>query len=164
MRLEGSAYNGRSLRGAFSYQFEITINHHLDQLFETHAGFPSKFLSGFRAVTSQMVDLRRPEKLRIDLNVFAIVQPGASEGDLQQAPYAMSFPGRHNVVIGPLLLKHHPHRPYVVPSEPPVALRVEIPHLQFLLKPKFNAGSVIADPPTYKLDTTARRLVVEQNT
>ena len=75
----------------------------------------------------------------------------------------MSLAGGDNVVIGLVLLEHHPHGPDVISGETPVALGFEITHDQSFLEPLLDPGGTERDFPSHKRFTTARALVIEKD-
>src|SRR5208337_2274425 len=75
----------------------------------------------------------------------------------------MSLTGGNNVVIGLLLLEHHPHGPDVISSETPVTLRFQVAHDQMSLLSLLDPAATESDFPGHERLTPARALVIEED-
>src|SRR5208337_4216169 len=75
----------------------------------------------------------------------------------------MSLAGGDNVVIGLLLLEHHPHGPDVISGETPVTLSVQVAHDQTPLQLLLDSGGTESDFPGHERLTPARAFVIEEN-
>jgi hypothetical protein len=71
--------------------------------------------------------------------------------------------GRDHVVVGGVLLQHHPHGAHVVPREAPIAARVEIAQPKMVGEAERDARHAVGHLPGDELDAPARRLVIEQD-
>ena len=71
--------------------------------------------------------------------------------------------GRHDVVAALRLLQHEPHRLDVVAGEAPVALALEVAEPQLVGHPELDPRHAVTDLACGELQSTARRLVVEQD-
>src|SRR4029077_15268946 len=60
----------------------IRVHHQLNELSEAHLGLPAQLLLRLARVPEEMVDLRGPVVLRIDLDVLVWIETPASKGDL----------------------------------------------------------------------------------
>src|SRR5688572_6552977 len=103
---------------------EVGIDHHLHQLRELHLGLPTEELARLRHVAAEVVDLRRTEVARIDLDVAVPVEIEVAERVVEEVAHGVRLTGRDHEVVGALLLEHEPHRLDVITGEAPVALGV----------------------------------------
>ena len=75
----------------------------------------------------------------------------------------MGLAGRDDIVVGLLLLHHHPHHLHVVSRVPPVALRVDVAHVEPLLQPLLDARNSARHLARHERRAATRRLVVEED-
>src|SRR5438034_9271694 len=75
----------------------------------------------------------------------------------------MSNAGRYYIILRNLLLKHEPHGTNVVTRKAPIALNIEIAHLQFFLQAELDASHAMTGSTGHKLNATTRRFVIEEN-
>ena len=85
------------------------------------------------------------------------------EREFEKLLYRMSFAGRYHVVVGTLLLKHHPHRLDVVAGKSPIAFRVKIAECETRLYAELDSSGAAGDLAGHEVFAAARRFVIEQN-
>mmetsp|Transcript_29708 Transcript_29708/g.95952 ORF Transcript_29708/g.95952 Transcript_29708/m.95952 type:complete len:213 (+) Transcript_29708:401-1039(+) len=85
------------------------------------------------------------------------------EGRLDEAPDCVGLAGGHHVVVGRHLLHHHPHHQDVITRVAPVALGVNIAHVQRLLHALVDARHAARHLARDKSGAAAGRLVVKQD-
>ena len=116
-----------------------------------------------RRVADQEVDLGGPEETLVDHHVLLPVEVDCAEGQLHQLLDRVGLPRRYHVVVGAVLLEHHPHGADVVGRVPPVALRVEVAERQFVAQSRLDAGDAVGDLAGDELQPATRGLMVEQD-
>eukprot|EP00966_Prymnesium_polylepis_P211396 4895600-Prymnesium_polylepis.1 len=83
----------------------------------------------------------------------------ARHGPADRAGHA----GGDHVVVGRLLLQHHPHHLHVVARVAPVALGVDVAHEELVLQPLVDARDRTRHLSRDERGPSARRLVVEED-
>ena len=86
-----------------------------------------------------MIDLGRAQESRILAHVVVPVEADVAEGDLHELAHRVAHAGRHDEVVGLILLQHQPHRAHVVAGKPPVALCVEVAEAEVIGQPQLDA-------------------------
>src|SRR5215469_11370437 len=109
-----------------SHHFQIVHDHLGHELAEAHLVLPAELASGLGRIPMKIVHFRRAEIARIDgdqdlagLGVHPLLlgsrtAPGdlpadLAEGKLDELAHRMGLAGRDHVVLGLVLLQHHPH-------------------------------------------------------
>src|SRR6266480_1146167 len=110
---------------------EIVLEHLPDHFLEGDLGAPAQPGPGLAGVASQVGDLRRTEVRLVDLDVVLPVETDQPEGELHELADRPLDTGGDDVIIGFVLLQHHPHRLDVILGVAPVALGIEIPEPEF---------------------------------
>ena len=85
------------------------------------------------------------------------------EGDADEFAHGVRLARSQHVVIGLLLLEHHPHAAHVVFGIAPIATGFEIAHPQLVGQAPDDAGHAHRDLPGQKLQPAAGRFVVEED-
>mmetsp|Transcript_10308 Transcript_10308/g.32592 ORF Transcript_10308/g.32592 Transcript_10308/m.32592 type:complete len:266 (-) Transcript_10308:635-1432(-) len=146
---------------------DVGGNHLFAELLHRDLGHPAELLLGLGRVSDQQLDLGRPEVLRVDPHqdarlvrrvdadlVDALALPldgdahgGRRKGELDEVANRVCNSRRHDVVVRLVLLHHHPHHLDVVAGVAPVALCVNVAHVQCLLQPLVDPGHGASDLP-----------------
>mmetsp|Transcript_10309 Transcript_10309/g.32597 ORF Transcript_10309/g.32597 Transcript_10309/m.32597 type:complete len:337 (-) Transcript_10309:231-1241(-) len=162
---------------------DVGGNHLFAELLHRDLGHPAELLLGLGRVSDQQLDLGRPEVLRVDPHqdarlvrrvdadlVDALALPldgdahgGRRKGELDEVANRVCNSRRHDVVVRLVLLHHHPHHLDVVAGVAPVALCVNVAHVQCLLQPLVDPGHGASDLSGDEGGTAPRGLVVEQD-
>mmetsp|Transcript_31586 Transcript_31586/g.82523 ORF Transcript_31586/g.82523 Transcript_31586/m.82523 type:complete len:204 (+) Transcript_31586:1001-1612(+) len=87
----------------------------------------------------------------------------ALEGELDEEAHRAGHAGGDHVVVGRLLLQHHPHHLHVVARVAPVALGVDVAHEELVLQPLVDARDRTRHLSRDERGPSARRLVVEED-
>src|SRR6187551_57777 len=143
--------------------FQIGVDHQLDKLTERHAPLPTELGLGFRGIADEVVDLRRPQELRVRLHVLLVVESDVAERRLGELQDRVLLASREDEILGLVLLQHHPHALDVVPRVAPVALRVEVAQTQVVSEAELDPRNAVAHLPRHELQATPGRLVVEED-
>ena len=131
--------------------------------FEADLRLPAEGLAGLRRIAQEDVHLRGAEIARIDLHVLLVVEVELREDLLGEFADRMGLSGGDDVIVGPVLLEHQPHRLDVVPGEAPVALRLEIAEVELLLEAELDPGGRAGDLPRDEGLAAAGGFVVEED-
>ena len=107
-------------------QEHLLIDHFPDNVFERFGSYPSKDLFGFLRVTAKSNFLCRAEELRIDPDIFFVVQIQIGEGGLDKFPHAVRFPRCNNIIVRTSRLEHQPHGIDVIRCISPVAVSIQV--------------------------------------
>src|ERR1035437_2269961 len=75
----------------------------------------------------------------------------------------MRFPRCHHKIVGGRLLKHKPHRPYIVTGESPIPLRFQIAQVEEVLISPGNHPRRLRNLLRHEVLPAPRGLVIEQN-
>src|SRR6266496_2640363 len=125
---------GRAPSQRAAHVFLVGAHHHLDQALEGDLRLPAEHAQRLARIAVEVIDLGRPEVPRVDLDVLLPVEIQRAERDVQALADAVGFSGRDDVVVGLVMLEHHPHRLDIVAREAPVALGVQVAEVQLLLE------------------------------
>src|SRR5580693_8922417 len=123
--------------------FDIGLDHLCYQFLKTDGVTPAEFLSSFRWIADQMIDLRWSKVAAVDFHQDALAgcidaslvhaaaaprDPDAdlAKGELDKLAYRMRLSGTQDKVVRLVLLKNAPYPLYVIPGLPPISLCVEI--------------------------------------
>src|SRR5688572_8626949 len=108
-------------------QLQVVIHHHTNELSERHRGSPAEHRARFRGIATQVSNFRRTFVSGIQRDMLLPIEADIAEGLLAELSHAMGFARRDYIVVGRILLKHEPHRLYIVTGETPVSPRLEVP-------------------------------------
>src|SRR5262249_26249088 len=136
---------------------------HAYKTLETDFGLPTQFFAGLGCIAEKKIYFVRSVVAWIDLNKLLPIQFDIPESFIEKLPDRVRFARSDDEVVGLRLLKHHPDRLHIVAGIAPVALRVEISEIQFVLKSKFDPRYRFRDFPAHKSFAAARRFMVEEN-
>ena len=143
-------------------------------------GIPAQQRFGFSGITQQLLHFGGTEILRIDGNQFlarrhidtSFIHPFAFpaqfnahflEGQGTELAHRMVFAGRNDKIFGSIVLKNHPHTLHIILGIAPVAQRIQISQIQFvLISLGYTCGSQ-SNLACYEIFTTAFTLMVEQD-
>src|SRR5205085_11045033 len=100
---------------------------------------PAKAALRLGGIPLQQIDLSRPKELGIDYDMSFVVEPDMGKRDPAHLPHGGCASGRHNVIVGGILLQLELHRCTVVADESPVASGVDVAQPQFLLLAELDA-------------------------
>ena len=139
------------------------VHHEFDQFFEEDLGLPAELFFGFGGIADQEFNLGGAFVAGVVFDVFLPVEPGAGESDLAEFFDAVGFVGAHDVVVGFVLLEHHPHHLDVFLGVAPVALGFEVAEVEVVLQAGFDAADGAGDFTGDEGFAAAGRLMVEQN-
>ena len=131
-------------------------------------------------IADQQIDLGRAEIARIDRDadragggVYSrLVDPLAApldrnadlgEGQLDQFAHRVGLAGGQHIVVGLVLLGHHPHAADIVAGVAPVALGVEIAEIEPVDQAELDAGDGAGDLARDEGLAAQRAFVVEQD-
>ena len=97
-------------------------------------------------------------RLIVSLLIDALPSPrnrniNAFKRELDERADRVRLARRHDIIIGRVLLQHHPHHLDVIPRVAPIALRVDVPHVKAVLQ-------AFVDPR----DPTAFAAAIQENT
>jgi hypothetical protein len=67
------------------------------------------------------------------------------EHEIEELAHRMRLAGRLDIIVGPLLLQHQPHRLDVIAGEARVALRFEVAEDELVLQSELDAGGAAGD-------------------
>src|SRR5262252_1724387 len=154
---------GRPPRQRAAHVLLVGPDHHLDQALEADLRLPAEHAHRLARIAVQVIHLGRTEIPRIDLDVLLPVELERAERDVQHLAHAVRLAGGDDVIVGLVVLQHHPHRLDVVAREAPVALGVQVAEVQLLLQPVANAGGGPGDLAGDERDPAPRRFVVEED-
>ena len=84
-------------------------------------------------------------------------------GGINEVSHRILHAGGDHKVLGLFLLQHQPLHLDIVAGMAPVTFGVEISERQVIRKAELDARHPIRDFPRYKLQATARRLVIEED-
>ncbi|PON39167.1 LOW QUALITY PROTEIN: hypothetical protein PanWU01x14_306780 [Parasponia andersonii] len=90
------------------------------------------------------------------------IQPHIPKRHLQELLHRVRVLGRHDVIVGLLLLQHHPHGLDIVPGEAPVPRGLEVPQEELVLEPDLDPPHGAGDLPGHEV-LAPPRLMVEQD-
>ena len=110
-----------------------------------------------------MIDLGGPEEVLVDHDMIVPVEIDVFERQLQKFLYGMVFAGGDHVILGLVLLQHHPHRADVIAGEAPVAFGVQVAHMQFLHQAELDLRDAVADLARDEFLAASWTLVVEED-
>ena len=133
-------------------QFQISIDHLFDELFEARRGHPTELRARLRRVPQQSIDLGRTKVTSVYLDddapgsrigtrlIDAVtvpydLHPEMFSGRGYELPDRMLFASRYDVVFRRALLQHQPLRFDIVPRVPPISHRVEVTKVHAVLEP-----------------------------
>ncbi len=156
--LAGSADGryGRALGpvGRMLEPFEVSVDHHRDELREGRAGLPTEASPGEGGVGDQVVDLGRAEEGRVEADVPLGIEARVAERRFDEVAHRVRLAGGDHVVVRLGLLEHQPHRLDVVLGVAPVTLCVEVAEGQLALKAELDGGRGMGDLARDELQTT----------
>lgn len=144
-------------------KFQISIDHHGDELREGNIGFPAKSFNGFCRVAKKEIDLGGAVEFRINDNEFLPIEPDMVEGDLYEFANGVGFAGADDIVIRGVLLKHEPHGADIIASEAPVPAGIEVTEAKFGLESELDLCDSIGDFASDELKSPAGRFMVEED-
>ena len=84
--------------------------------------------------------------------------PASANDDVEQLADRVRLAGRDHVVVGLVLLQHHPHGLDVVARVAPVARRVEVAERDAVLEPELDARDRVGDLAGHELEAALRAL------
>ena len=142
---------------------QVGVDHQPDQLPKVHARLPAQDAARLAGISQQHVHLGRTEVLWIHLDVVLPVEPGVGERLLQELTHRARLARRHDVVVGPFLLEHQPHRLHVVLGIAPVPFGVQVAEAQLLGLALLERSQAHGDLAGHEILAPAGRLVVEQD-
>mmetsp|Transcript_28837 Transcript_28837/g.72564 ORF Transcript_28837/g.72564 Transcript_28837/m.72564 type:complete len:221 (+) Transcript_28837:37-699(+) len=165
---------------AILQQLHVGRHHLFHQGLHVHLGRPPKLLLGLLGVADEDVDLGgaivlgvdaydnlsgchvnadliRAAALPLDLHVDAVKCP------LNEVAHLRGDVGGDDKVVGLLLLQHQPHRLHVLLGVPPVALCVDVAHVQAVLHALLDAHNGARDLACDKCGASAWAFVVEKD-
>ncbi len=73
-------------------EFDIVLDHHLDQLWEANPRLPAENVTRLGWIATQGIDLGRPEIAAVDLDMVPPVEASRREGELDQIAHAVRLP------------------------------------------------------------------------
>ncbi|CAL5324294.1 unnamed protein product [Camellia sinensis] len=91
------------------------------------------------------------------------IQANRPKRHLQKLLNSMGLLRGHHIIIGLVLLKHHPHGLHIVPSKTPIPGSHQIPQKQLALKADLDSPHSPGDLPGDKILSPPGRFMVEQN-
>ncbi len=164
----------------FLHHLEIRAHHFGDQFANRDLVRPAELFPRLGGVADQQFDLGRPEIARIDLDqdparrrvetllLDAGATPFDRDADIGEGPFDKGTngggdAGREHIVVGLVLLQHHPHRPDIFAGMAPVALGIEVAEIELVLPPERNRGDRPGDLAGDEGLAADRALVVEQD-
>ena len=131
--------------------------------FHPGGGLPAEFGFGFAVIADEKVDLGGAEQAFVEFHVVAPVEPEAAEGGVEEFADRVRLVRGEHVVVGLILLEHAPHAFHVFLRVAPVAFRIEIAKIEFLLQAGFDARGSDGDLARDERLAAAGGLVVEEN-
>src|SRR3989442_12042306 len=96
----------------------------------------------------------------INFNITVPVQPDVPKCLVEEFPHAVRFSGGNHIVIRLRLLKHQPHRFYIVARVAAVPPRLEVAHVESGLQTELDPSRRPRDLSAKECLTTPRRFVV----
>jgi len=139
------------------------VHHDLDEFFEEDLGFPPELFFGLGGIADQEFNLGGTFIAGVVFDILLPVETGAGEGDLAELFHAVGLVGADHVVVGFILLEHHPHHLDVFLGVAPVALRVEIAEVDVVLDAGLDATDGAGDLASHEGFAAARGFVIEEN-
>merc|ERR1712127_1075889 len=85
------------------------------------------------------------------------------KGLFDKFPHRMSLPSGQHIIIGGVILEHHPHALDIVTRMPPITFRVDVTKIEAFIKSLADARNCDGDLTRDEGGTTTGRLVVEEN-
>mmetsp|Transcript_18202 Transcript_18202/g.27028 ORF Transcript_18202/g.27028 Transcript_18202/m.27028 type:complete len:261 (+) Transcript_18202:28-810(+) len=163
---------------------KIGFDHLPNKLIERSLGYPTNLLLGLGGVSEQELDFGRTEVSGIDLdkdtrfvlsiNSDLINGSGGSnpldgcsnnlEGLLDKLTDSVRLSSCKNVVIGFVLLHHHPHTFDVITGMSPITLGINVTQVQGLILLLHNTSNTCRNLTGHEGAATTGRFVVEKNT
>ena len=114
-------------------------------------------------IAQQDVHLRRTKVAGVDRHVPLVVEAQFRKNLLGELAHRVGLSGGDDVVVGPLLLEHQPHRLDVIAGESPVAFRLEIAEEELVLEAELDPGGRPGDLPGHEGLSAAGGFVVEED-
>src|ERR1700730_5506972 len=143
---------------------EIGVHHDGYQFAEGDPGGPFEFLSRFRGVSQQALNLEWSEVTRADLHVLAPVETDISKNFFDEFPNRVGFTGANHKIVRPVLLQHEPHCFHVLGGISPVPFRFQVSEEDFLLLAGEDSTQAARDLARNERFTASGALVVEEDT
>lgn len=121
-------------------QFHVRIDHHGSKLFDAGFRNPAQFFLGFGWIAQEEIDLCRAEIAGVELDMIIKAQAGMGKGEISELAHADGLAGGDDIIIGRVLLEHHPHHFDIVASVAPVAFGIEVAQEDFVLQTHFDSA------------------------
>src|SRR3954447_5728985 len=144
-------------------QLDVVLDHDPHQVLERRLRLPSELGLRLARIAVEGVDLGRAQVARVELDVLLPVHAQDARGLVEELAHAVGLPGGDHVVVRLVLLEHHPHRLGVVGRVAPVALGIEVAHVELLLQPEVDGGQAAGDLARDERLAAALALVVEED-
>src|SRR5215470_3766763 len=158
----------------------IAVNHFRNQIDKARLVAPAEPLARFARIAEQNIDLGRTEIARIDFDQNLsglgidpdLVDAGAAPDDpaahmaeraLDKFTDRMFLAGGQHIVVGFVLLEHHPHAFHIVAGVAPIALGIQITEIDSVLQAKLDGGDRAGDLARHEGLAAGRAFVIEQN-
>lgn len=116
------------------------LDHHGGEFFDCCFWFPAEFFFGLGCVAQEEIDFGGAEVAGVELDMVVEVEAYGVEGHLGELAYGDGAAGGDDIVVGLVLLEHHPHHFDIVAGVAPVAFGVEVAEVDFVLHAEFDAA------------------------
>src|ERR1019366_3547922 len=110
-----------------------------------------------------MIGFGRAEVPRIDLDELMPVKMCVRECKIEEFSNAMSLTSADDVIIGDILLEHHPHGTDIIRRVAPVPARLHVSNVELVLQSELDVRNRAGDLPRHESLAATWRLMVEQN-
>src|SRR5213082_3647516 len=142
---------------------EVVLEHLPDHFLEGDLGTPSQPGPRLTGVAAQVGYLRGTEVRLVHFDVVLPVEADQPEGELYQLADRRLDTGGDDVIIGLVLLQHHPHCLDVILGVAPVALGIEIPEPEFCGALGDDGGNTTGHLARHEVLPATRRFVIEED-
>src|SRR5256712_7850945 len=142
---------------------EVVLEHLADHFLEGDLRPPAQPGPRLRGVAPQVGNFRGTEVRLVDLDVVLPVEADQPEGERDELQDRPLDPGGDDVIIGPVLLQHHPHRFDVVFGVAPIALGIEISEPESCGALGEDGGDTTGDLARHEVLAATPRLVIEED-
>jgi hypothetical protein len=123
---------------------------------------PAELPCRLRGVAPRIANVCGTSERIIAFNVLLPGQSNFGKRGRHKFIQPVGYTRSNNKVLGPIMLKHHPHRFYIIRRPAPVAMYRNVAELEALATSIGDSRCGSGDFPRYEVVRPERRLMVEQ--
>lgn len=113
----------------------LLINEHFNDLRQSVLWFPTEFCARLRGITNAFFDVRGPKQRGIAIDMFRGIESKFRKHHANEIPERVLFTGGNHLIVGFILLQHHPHCFDIIGCPAPIARDSDIVSIRRSFEP-----------------------------